>query len=270
MIRIESINNSRVRRVSVLQRSTRRRFREGLMVAEGARLVGELARSSLKPEEVFFTPDFAAGGAEAEALLRGLEAQTTLLEVSDEVMAEMADTVTPQGILAVLTIPDLHDDTERVFVLIPDQVRDPGNLGTMLRTAWAAGVTEVLLPPGTVDPTNPKVVRAGMGAHFHLPVHKVEDWDAIWDAVGEAQVWLAEAHRGEPYDAIDWRGPVVLVIGGEAAGAGQPARSTADFVQIPMAHGVESLNAAVAAAVVLFEAARQRRGIVERRRCCLG
>jgi TrmH family RNA methyltransferase len=175
-------------------------------------------------------------------------------------MEEMSDTVTPQGILAVLAIPDLSPlprPTSGRLILVPDQVRDPGNLGTMLRTAWAAGVTQVLLPPGTVDPSNPKVVRAGMGAHFHLPVHKV-GWDEIWRRVGDAEVWLAEAGRGIPYDRVDWRRDVALVIGGEASGAGQRARHAALYVQIPMTSGVESINAAAASAVILFEAARQR------------
>jgi TrmH family RNA methyltransferase len=227
------------------------------MVAEGGRLVAELAQASLAPEEVFFTREFSESDPEAEALLRRLGVEATLIEVPNEVMVEMADTVTPQGILVVLPIPNLVPSTERVFALIPDQVRDPGNLGTMLRTAWAAGVTQVLLPPGAVDPTNPKVVRAGMGAHFHLPIRKVE-WAEIWDTVDGAQIWLAEANRGPSYVEVDWRGPVALVIGGEAAGAGHRARAAADYVHIPMARGVESLNAAVAAAVMLFEAARQR------------
>ncbi|MGC9469868.1 MAG: TrmH family RNA methyltransferase, partial [Anaerolineae bacterium] len=248
----------RVRRVLALQRSTRHRVRENLMVAEGARLVAELNGSGIEPVEVFVTEAFYEADAASHDLVQSLDARTTVIQVSDELMAEMSDTVTPQGILAVLPIPDLTPSAVERFVLVPDQVRDPGNLGTMLRTAWAAGVTEVLLPPGTVDPTNPKVVRAGMGAHFYLPIHG-GDWDQIWEAVGPAQVWLAEARKGQRYDAADWTGDVALVIGGEAAGAGRVARRVADFVHIPMAAGVESLNAAAAAAILLFEAARQRR-----------
>jgi len=173
-------------------------------------------------------------------------------------MGEMADTVTPQGVLAVVPIPDLPAPEHDRFILIPDQVRDPGNLGTMLRTAWAAGVTDVLLPPGTVDHTNPKVVRAGMGAHFWLPGRKAS-WDEIWQRVGHAQVWVAEARQGQSYDRVDWRGDVAIVIGGEAEGAGREAHSRATCVHIPMATGVESLNAATAAALLLFEVARSRR-----------
>lgn len=258
MIRITSLSNDRVRRVLALQRSTRRRYRDGAMVAEGQRLVAELLKSPVAPEEIYFTPEFAAANPVDMGRLAELPLDQVLLaEVSDEVMVEMTDTVTPQGILAVLPIPDLALSSDRRFFLIPDQVRDPGNLGTMLRTAWAAGVTQVLLPPGTVDPTNPKVVRSGMGAHFHVPFRRC-DWPTIWETVGDSQIWLAEARRGTRYDAVNWCGDVALVIGGEASGAGDPARGAADYVRIPMAAGVESLNAAVAAAIVLFEAFRQR------------
>ncbi|MGC9520569.1 MAG: TrmH family RNA methyltransferase [Anaerolineae bacterium] len=266
MIRIESLGNDRVRRVLALQRSTRRRFRENLMVVEGQRLVDELSVSPVVAEEVFVTAEFLESGDDAHDLVEALEAQSTVIETSDEVMKAMSDTVTPQGILAVCPIPDLAANAGAAgrFVLIPDQVRDPGNLGTMLRTAWAAGATEVLLPSGNVDHTNPKVVRAGMGAHFRLPIHSA-DWEGIWTAIAQARVWIAEANRGTPYDAADWSGDVALVIGGEASGAGEWARSAADqarrvgYVHIPMARGVDSLNAAIATGILLFEAARHRR-----------
>ena len=228
------------------------------MVAEGARLVGELRASAITPVEVFVTAAFAAGD-EAPGLVDGFAGETVVVEVTDEVMREMSDTVTPQGILAVLPLPDLAVGGGPQYALIPDQVRDPGNLGTMLRTAWAADVTQVLLPPGTADPTNPKVVRAAMGAHFRLPIRSA-GWDEIWDRVGDARVLVAEARRGESYDEADWCGDVALVIGGEAAGAGREARAGASYVHIPMARGAESLNAAIAAGILLFEGARQRRG----------
>ena len=258
MIQISSSANERVRRVIALKRNARRRFRTGLMVAEGLRLVGELAKSAISPVDVFVTPGFCSTDPAATDLIETLSAHAAVFEVSEGLMREMADTVTPQGILAVVRIPDLPTPGHNRFILIPDQVRDPGNLGTMLRTAWAAGVTQVLLPPGTVDHTNPKVVRSGVGAHFWLPTRKAS-WDEIWQRVGRAQVWLAEAHRGQSYDRVDWRGDVAIVIGGEAAGAGQEARSRATCVQIPMAAGVESLNAATAAAVLLFEVVRRGR-----------
>lgn len=229
------------------------------MVAEGQRIISELLSSTVSPHEVYVTSAFATSNPAVVAQLASLSEVVALAEVTDDVMQAMADTVTPQGILAVLPIPQLQACHGERLLLIPDQVRDPGNLGTMLRTAWAAGVTKVLLPPGTVDHTNSKVVRAGMGAHFHLPIAQVE-WGKLWEEVGDAQVWLAEARHGASYDTIDWRGDVALIIGGEAEGAGEPSRRASQYVRIPMAMGVESLNAAVAAAILLFEAFRQRSG----------
>ncbi len=231
------------------------------MVAEGLRLLQELARAELPISQLFWTPEFAAEDA-GRAVLATLETRSEAsIAVSPEVMAAIADTETPQGILAVLPIPTLPPRAGS-FGLIPDGVRDPGNLGTMLRTAWATGVSRVWLPPGTVDFTNPKVVRAGMGAHFCVPMAKAT-WEQIAADIAGTSVWLAEAERGTPYDAVDWRGPVTLIVGGEAEGAGPEARAlagAAGYVTIPMAEGVDSLNAAMAAAVLLFDAARQRRG----------
>lgn len=254
---ITSRRNARVRHVRALQGSARHRDKDGLMVAEGLRLLQELARSALPVAEVFYTADFMAEPT-GQALLEALACPPrSCWEVSSEVMAALSDTQTPQGVLAVLPTPELPGRGGG-FTLIVDEVRDPGNLGTMLRTAWAAGCEHVLLPPGTVDPTNPKVVRAGMGAHFFLPV-RCASWKEIRDIVADTEVWLAEVIAGIPYDVVEWHKPVALIIGSEAEGAGDEAHRLADgrHVHIPMATGVESLNAAVAAGILLFAIARQ-------------
>lgn len=259
MSRIVSLNNERVRRVQTLERSTRRRYHEGLFVAEGLRLVQEILAAGLPIYEAFYTSMLVESASGAALVAACAERASTCWEVSVEVMQALADTETPQGILVVLPIPDLHCDVATPFMLIPDAIRDPGNLGTMLRTAWAAGVSQVLLPPGTVDYTNPKVVRAGMGAHFYVPMHRAT-WEDIRADLDETAVWLAEAGPGTPYDAVDWRGRVALIVGGEAKGASLEGRALAAgrHINIPMARGVDSLNAAMAAVIVLFEAARQR------------
>jgi TrmH family RNA methyltransferase len=229
------------------------------LVVEGLRLAQEALDAGLPIREAFYTEAFAES-APGKSLIDACVARSeSSWEVSPDVMQVLSDTETPQGILLVMPIPDLPCDEEAPFILIPDNVRDPGNLGTMLRAAWAAGVSQVLLPPGTVDYTSPKVVRAGMGAHFHLPLRRAA-WDEIRAVVARADVWLAEAGQGTPYDAVDWRGRVALIVGGEAEGAGPAGRTLAAgrHVVIPMARGVDSLNAAMASAIVLFEAARQR------------
>jgi TrmH family RNA methyltransferase len=139
----------------------------------------------------------------------------------------------------------------------------------MLRTAAAAGVQAVLIPKGSVDAYAPKVVRAAMGAHFHLPIVSLA-WEEIADLLldlkvdlrVDLQIYLADAAAGEPYFHCDLRQPLVLIVGGEAEGAGEAAHRLSNAtLHIPMASGVESLNAAAAAAVLLFEIARQRTDI---------
>ena len=172
-------------------------------------------------------------------------------------LAACANTQTPQGVLAVA--PFVQLPSRPGLCLIVDGLRDPGNLGTILRSAEAAGVGEVLLAPGSVDAYNPKVVRGAMGAHFRLPVAGL-DWPAIGEKVAGRPVWLADAQGETPYDAVDWTEPATLIVGGEAAGAGREAAELATGnISIPMAGGTESLNAAMAATAILFEAARQRR-----------
>jgi TrmH family RNA methyltransferase len=257
---ITSLNNERVRQVSALLRNAHRRARDNLLVAEGLRLVREALAAACPLSWVFYTAEWAADPRSADILGPLLQRQIPHWEVSSEIMRTLSDTETPQGILAVLPVPALPMPAGHGLTLIPDRLRDPGNLGTLLRTAWAAGVMRVLLPPGTVDFTNPKVVRAGMGAHFHLPIRSAS-WEEIRATIAGATTWLAEAAGGIPYDTVDWRTDCVLIIGGEAEGAGPEAQALAAgrHVYIPMASGVESLNAAIAAGVLLFEAARQRR-----------
>jgi TrmH family RNA methyltransferase len=141
-----------------------------------------------------------------------------------------------------------------------DAVRDPGNAGTLLRSAAAAGVEVVVFGPQTVDPFNDKVLRAGMGAHFRVPLRVCPTWQQVRQVLGEAIVlYLAESDAALTYDQVDWRVPSALIVGGEADGAGAEAQAAATPIAIPMQSGVESLNAAVAGSIILFEAARQRR-----------
>lgn len=253
---ITSVSNNKVKFVRRLQADRRFREREGLFVAEGTRWLDEVAQRQHTPHTVYYTADWQAR-PEHNEILQQVEAPLQL--VAPEVMAVMSDTETPPGALAVLPIPARTLAPGSDLLLILDEVRDPGNLGTMLRTAGAAGVDGVLLSPGCVDPYNPKVVRAGMGAHLRLAILP-RDWDAIAALVQPFQVWLAAADGTDPYTDVNWRRPAALLIGSEARGAGPEARAlAAGTVYIPMHAATESLNAAVAAGIILFEAVRQRR-----------
>ena len=209
------------------------------------------------PALVFYTGTWAETPAGQRLLPFVGTAGEGAWPVSETVMAACSDTQTPQGVLAV--VPFMSLEPRPGLLLILDGIRDPGNLGTILRSAESAGVGQVLLTPGTVDLYNPKVVRGAMGAHLRLPVLS-QDWPAIRKAVSGQTVWLADAAAGIAYDAVDWTQPSALIVGGEASGAGQEAAGlTTGRVSIPMAGGADSLNAAMAATIILFEAARQRR-----------
>lgn len=258
LMMITSTQNDKVKYVRALQSRRRERQKEQRMVFEGVRLVEEAVAACAPISFALYTPDLEAG-ARGARLLQGLRAlDVPCHAVSEGVMRACSDTETPQGILSVLPIPSPPIPPHPTLTLILDQVRDPGNLGTMMRTALAAGVEQVWLSPGTVDFCNPKVVRAAMGAHLHLPVLPAE-WSSIAQAVAQRAVWLADVDGERPYTAVDWRKPVALIIGGEARGAGAQARALAQgSVRITMRHDVESLNTAVATAVILFEIVRQR------------
>jgi TrmH family RNA methyltransferase len=143
------------------------------------------------------------------------------------------------------------------LLLVLDGLQDPGNLGTIVRSAVGSGVVGTLAVRGGADPFGPKAVRAAAGALFRLPVARPGDAE-LAEALRGRRVWLAEAGRGERYDRVDWRGPGALVIGSEAGGASPRLRDLATGrVSIPLSGELESLNAGVAASILLFEAARQ-------------
>ncbi|MBN1956524.1 MAG: RNA methyltransferase [Anaerolineae bacterium] len=254
---ITSLKNAQVRRVRALQQRRRTRQREGALVVEGLRLCEEAVQAHVVPEFYFYV-DEGEPDARAQAVLQAWQ-DVPGWPVSPAVMAACSDTETPQGLLAVVPLPAISPPLQPTMTLVLDQVRDPGNLGTILRTALAAGVDQVLLAPGTVDATNPKVVRAAMGAHFRLSWAAM-GWEAIAAAVAACRVYLAAPRGAVSYTDVDWCEAAALVVGGEAAGAGRHARALAAVeIAIPMAGEAESLNAAVSAAVILFEALRQRR-----------
>jgi TrmH family RNA methyltransferase len=255
---ITSTSNSKVKLARALHRR-RYRYAERRFLVEGVRLLEEVVRAGIPPAFVLYTDEILAG-QRGQSLLRDLRQLTDdVYQVTDGVLQAAADTVAPQGILAVVPFPATATPPNPTLTLVIDEIQDPGNLGTLLRTAEAAGVDYVILTPGTVDPYNPKVVRAGMGAHFRLPMAVSDDWDAISKLLAGRPVWLAEASARHAYYEVDWTQPSALIIGSEARGASPEARRLATGgIAIPMAGDVESLNAAVAASVILFEARRQR------------
>jgi TrmH family RNA methyltransferase len=195
------------------------------------------------------------------ALVADLQSRQVEIEiVANDLMQSVSETETSQGILAVLDYSLLPIPQALSFALILDQIRDPGNLGTLLRTAAAAGVQAVFLPPETADAFAPKVVRAGMGAHFRLPIHALP-WDDIRTHTDGLQIHLADMEGAISCWEADFRSPLALIVGGEADGASQSAQELATSqLCIPMPGKTESLNAAAAGAILMFEVVRQRTG----------
>ena len=253
---ISSPANPKIKLIRNLHAKRAAREAEGLFVVEGVRLVEEALRAPGAPRLALYADGL---DARAQAALEQAQARGAAVElVTPQVMAAASDAETPPGLLAVVPLPTRTPPALLSLALVLDGLRDPGNLGTILRTADAAGVQAVFLAPGTVDAYNPKVVRAAMGAHFHLPLLAL-GWEALTERLAGLALWLAEARAGVAYQQVDWRAPSALIIGSEAAGPSPAARRLASSpVNIPMPGQAESLNAAVAAGIILFEAARQR------------
>lgn len=275
---ITSTGNSRVRAVRTLVKKAKARKEQGQFIVEGARMFAELPKAQL--EYAFVSESFLKllkqQGRDPDEFLKGKGCEI----VSDEVMNYMSDTQTPQGILAVArqrscTLDEilkaakasgsgdgLKDGGAPPQLLILETIQDPGNLGTILRAGEGAGVSAVVMNGGTADIYNPKVIRSTMGSIYRVPFVYTDD---LLQAVnrlkgGGVRLFAAHLNGASDYDQEDYRTACGFLIGNEAAGLSDELAEAADCcVRIPMLGQVESLNAAVAASVLMFEAARQRR-----------
>jgi TrmH family RNA methyltransferase len=279
MTRITSLTNPRVARVRDLQ-TTRGRKKSGLLLMEGPHLCAALIASELPPQAIYYQPELLERTPQGRDLLASLLhassawAQVALCEVDLRVAEALSDTHTSQGILCVVStrlfepqrLLASRPQGRRPALLILDDLADPGNLGTLLRTALAADVQEVLLTERCVDCYSPKVVRAAAGAHLALPIWADLSWSAIaarisaHGVVASERVFLAEASGAQPYYAEDLALPFALIVGNEAHGPSPQASTLAGrALRVPLANEVESLNAAMAAGIILFESVRQQR-----------
>ena len=255
---ITSPQNAKIKRARALLGRAKERREANAFVIEGVRLVEEAVNRDRGFETVLYDASLNERGmSQVEGLRsRGVEVE----EVSESLMKSLSETKTPQGIVAILQFFELPITNNLNFVLIPDQIRDPGNLGTLLRSAAATGVQAVLIPPETADAFAPKVVRAGMGAHFRVPICEM-GWDEIKSLTRDMQIHLADM-GGKSCWETDLRQPLALIVGGEAEGASDEARKLSTHkLSIPMAGNVESLNAGVAGSVLMFEVVRQRSNV---------
>ncbi len=264
MEHITSSSNPKIRQVRDLLARTGARRKAGLFVVEGPKMVEEAFRYA-KVQSVFVAEASmkeTADGGEHGALLAQLSGCPSY-EVPDSLMKSLSDTVHPQGVLAVAEMPsyDLQailaegDDSAQMKFLVLEDIQDPGNLGTMMRTAEAAGMHAVIMSRGTVDLFNPKVVRATMGSIYRVPFVYTENLqDTLRDLQEHGIVAYACHLHGEDYYSQDaLAGRRAILIGNEANGLSDAISALADVrIRIPMAGQVESLNAAVAAALMMY------------------
>ncbi|MGI6037343.1 MAG: TrmH family RNA methyltransferase [Limnochordia bacterium] len=239
----------------------RRKHREetGQFLLEGPKALEEVVAAGCPPGILFYLPTI-----DERQLVPFQDWQ--LVKTAPQVFQTISDTTTSQGLIGLLEKPRATLDQvlspKGTLWLILDGIQDPGNMGTMLRTAVAAGCHGVILTKGTVDPFNPKAARASAGALYRIPlVSQVDPWELV-EACERAKIPLLGTAPRAPksYFDIDLRSPVAIVIGNEGQGMGEELASQAELVHIPQAPGLDSLNAAVAAGVLLYEVIRQRRG----------
>ncbi len=237
-----------------------------LTLQEGQRLVMDALELGQQPTTLLVAEELLQGGA-SEQLLAAVSRldEGAVVRVPMSLLASLSDTMTPQGVLAVLPQPSLALPATPSLVLVLDRIADPGNMGTILRSATGAGAQAAVLLPGCCDPWGPKPLRAGMGAQLRLPLLASSSWEEASRTLEEWGCSIVAADAGPggvAHFALDWRQPRALVLGSEAHGVADEILSDGRTARchIPMESGIESLNAAMAGSVMLFEAQRQRLG----------
>ena len=254
---LTSPQNTRIRQLTALIGKARQRKKTGLFTVEGARIVREVPDDLL--EELYVSESFEAGNGD---FLSGKRYFT----LTDELFASVSDTRTPQGILAVVKMPShtLADMLkEKPFLLLLEDIQDPGNLGTLIRTAEGAGADGVILSKGCVDLFSPKSVRSTMGSLFRLPILTAEDLNRTVEELKGRDIAVYAAHLSGKisYEKADYTKGCAIAVGNEGNGLtdGLTARCT-QLVRIPMEGKLESLNASVAGAILMYKAHEQRAG----------
>jgi TrmH family RNA methyltransferase len=255
---ISSTTNPHVKRLRSLRDLPRERRGERSLFLEGVRLVDHALTTGAQLRLALYTPEALQTTLEGQALLARLAGQPGCHEAAPAAIGAAADTQHPQGVVAAFAWPEVEPRGGLRLVL--DAVQDPGNVGTLLRSAEAAGVGLVLCARGSADVYSPKVLRAAMGAHFTLPLQADLSWDEIGVELSMCPVvYAAVAGASMPYYAADWKQPAALIVGSEAHGVSEAALGwTTHQIAIPMLGRAESLNAGVAGSIILFEALRQR------------
>lgn len=256
---ITSTANARIKTLVQWNKKAKARKEADIFLVEGVKMFMEAPDERI--EEIYIAESFQADEA-VKAKLGRLEYET----VSDEVFAKISDTQTPQGILCVVKqyhyILEQLCNKEKPLLLLLEDIQDPGNLGTMFRTGEGAGIDGVIMTTGTVDIYNPKTIRSTMGSIYRMPFFYTDDIVQTMAGLRRQEIIVYAAHlQGKGYyDEFDYRGGSAFLIGNEGNGLQDRTAAAADmYLKIPMQGELESLNAAVSAAILMYEAARQRR-----------
>ena len=264
---ITSISNPRIKNLIQLQKKGKARREQQCFVVEGLKMVLEAPTERLKA--IYMSENFSRGEEQRQAVEKKAAASGCFLEIlSDKVFKEASDTMTPQGVMAVVSMVSfdwqqlaLQKSDGKRMILILESLQDPGNLGTILRTGEGAGIDGIILNRTSVDPYMPKVIRSTMGSIYRVPVAVAEDMEVVVSRLKESGTRVYAAHlKGEKsYCEQDYLTDTCFMIGNEANGLSDALADMAtDYIRIPMAGQVESLNAGVAAALLMYEAKRQR------------
>ena len=260
---ITSTANAKVKHLANLRKKRKLRDEEGVFLVEGIRMFRETPKRLLK--EVYASESFYKKEKHmTDEALKGSGAH--LLILSDTVFGYVSDTKTPQGILCVVRQLDYSLEEaaagRAAHMIVLNRLQDPGNLGTILRTAEGAGVTGILLDQECVDIYNPKTIRSTMGSIYRMPFYYSQDLKKDIGYLKAKGICIYAAHLNgrQDYDEADYTKPCAFLIGNEGNGLDEEIAQQADtYIKSPMAGRVESLNAAIASSVLMFEAARQRR-----------
>lgn len=261
---ITSKENSKFKFIKSLQTGHNRK-KSNSFIIEGFKLIREALDVDISLESIFYSPlAFQAPREEQKFLNDILSKDITSYYISDNLMKELSETVTPRGLLAVVKknfSDPVNVDFGKDFWVFSCDIQDPGNLGTIIRTADASGAKGIFLSPDTVDVTSPKVIRSTMGSFFHLKLYKLKDMEEfIINSKKEGVTFIStDVREGRNYIEINYNFPLVLIAGNEGQGIGPEILSLSDFcVNIPIYGKAESLNVGVAAGIILYEIGRQK------------
>lgn len=265
---ITSTSNQQIKQISALLKKSKERREKKSFVVEGPKMVQEAPADWLK---AVYVSEFFVEKPENKEFLRELEEKCESVQapyeiVADSVFKSVSDTQTPQGIMAVVKMPAYQMEQllqgDHTHLLVLESVQDPGNLGTMVRTGEGAGITGVIMNKTTVDLFNPKTIRSTMGSIYRVPFFVAEDLTDMMKSLKQQGVSLYAAHlKGQHvYDEEDYTKACGFLIGNEGNGLSDEIADLADtYIKIPMEGQVESLNAAISATLLMYEANRQRR-----------